>query len=34
MKAKEKLDSVKRYQAFYTPAPVVKKMLDMSKLLK
>ena len=34
MKAKEKLDSVKRYQAFYTPAPVVKKMLDMSKSLK
>ena len=34
VRAKEKLDSVKRLQQFYTPEPVVRKMLDCSKLLK
>ena len=33
IKATEKLNSVKRYQAFYTPVNVIKKMLDFSKLL-
>ena len=34
VRAKEKLDSVKRLQQFHTPEPVVRKMLDCSKLLK
>jgi predicted RNA methylase len=34
IRAKEKLDSVKRLQQFYTPEPIVRKMLDSSKLLK
>ena len=34
VRAKEKLDSVKRLQQFFTPEPVVRKMLDSSKLLK
>ena len=34
IRAKEKLDSVKRLQQFYTPEPIVRKMLDTSKLLK
>ena len=34
VRAKEKLDSVKRLQQFYTPEPIVRKMLDSSKLLK
>jgi hypothetical protein len=34
LKANEKLNSVKRYQAFYTPVAIVKKMFDFSKSLK
>jgi hypothetical protein len=34
VRAKEKLDSVKRLQQFYTPETIVRKMLDTSKLLK
>jgi hypothetical protein len=34
MKASEKLNTVKRYQSFYTPVAVIKKMLDLSKTLK
>lgn len=34
LKASEKLNTVKRYQAFYTPVNIIKKMFDFSKLLK
>ena len=30
----KKLNTVKRYQAFYTPVAIIKKMLDFSKSLK
>ena len=34
MKAKKKLDSVKCYQAFYTPAPLVKKNVKNEQVIK
>ena len=34
LKASEKLNTVKRYQAFYTPVNIIKKMFDFSKALK
>ena len=34
LKASEKLNTVKRYQAFYTPVNIIKKMFDFSKSLK
>ena len=34
LKASEKLNTVKRYQSFYTPVNIIKKMFDFSKALK
>ncbi len=31
IKASEKLNTVKRYQAFYTPVSIIKKMLGLSQ---
>ena len=34
LKASEKLNTVKRYQAFYTPVNIINKIFDFSKALK